>query len=50
MKCSGLSSGEFQNVPLGKVDVIDEDDWDTPNKTFTLVDDDVNRIFRFLLT
>ena len=37
--------GEFENAPLGNVNVEDPDDWDRPDKEFSFVNQDTRNFF-----
>ena len=43
--CSLL--GEFEDAELGNVYAADRDDWDVENKTFSFVDKEAERHFRY---
>ena len=38
-------AGEFENAPLGNVNVEDADDWDRPDKEFSFVNQDTRNFF-----
>ena len=40
--------GAFKDVYLGMVNVEDKDDWDLPNKTFTFLNPETQRRFRYV--